>query len=138
MASGRTAINKLIAAQNRCDKLIGRETSPTNVSAVYVEMKLLPFTAIHKYFSVVKVFKYVILNSNNYFNNKICNLQINHSFNTRFNTNNCLNNIFFIKSKCHNSFVYQSIGLWKKLPATLKNTNSLSSFRRLLRNFYDV
>ena len=74
-ASGRTAI----AAQNRCIKLIGRQTSPTDVSAMYVEMKLLPFTAIHKYFSVVKFFNYLILNSNNYFNNKICNLQINHS-----------------------------------------------------------
>ena len=137
-ASGRTAINKLIAAQNRCIKLIGRQTSPTDVSAMYVEMKLLPFTAIYEYFSVIKFFKYVILNSNNYFNNKICNLQINHSFNTRFKTNNCLNNIFFTKSKCHNSFVYQSIGLWNKLPVILRNTNSLSSFKRLLRNFYDV
>ena len=137
-ASGRTAINKLITAQNRCIKRIGRQTSPTDVSAMYVEMKLLPFTAIRKYFSVVKFFKYVILNSNNYFNNKICNLQINHSFNTRFKTNNCLNNIFFTKSKCHNSFVYQSILLWNKLPVTLRNTNSLSSFKRLLRNFYDV
>ena len=73
-ASGRTAINKLITAQNRCIKLISRQTSPTDVSAMYVEM-----TAIHKYFSVVKFFKYAILNLNNYFNNKICNLQINHT-----------------------------------------------------------
>ena len=44
--------------------------------------------------------------------------------NTR--TNNCLNNIFFTKSKCHNSFLYQSIGLWNKLHVTLRNTNSPS------------
>ena len=98
-AAGRTATTKLIAVPNKCIKLIGRQTSPSNVSAMYVEMKLLPFAAIHKYFSVVKFLKYVFLNSNNYFNNEICNLQINHSFNTRFKTNNCLNNIFFIKSK---------------------------------------
>ena len=66
---------------------------------------------------------------------KICNLQINHSFNILFKINNCLNNIFFIKSKCI-FFLFINETFYEI--TTIRNINSLHSFKRQLTNFCTV
>ena len=118
----------LIGIQNRYIKLIGRRSTSTDAFAMYTGIKLHPFPNIQENFSVIKFCKYVILNADISFNNKIISIQIYHYFNIRFKSNNCLNNIFFLPIQ--NLFFYRSIRLWNKLTVALRNTISLHIFKQ--------
>ena len=61
---------------------------------------------------------------------KIKMQEIGHEHSTRFIVFN-YNVQFYSKSKCHQSFLYQSIRVWNIIPLYDRNCDSMKLFKRL-------
>ena len=58
-----------------------------SVSVTQADSKILDFDAIHRYFCLIKLFKYLKLIESDYFKNRLSSLQITHGIETRSNAN---------------------------------------------------
>lgn len=131
--SSLTIRKKLDKVQYRCLKIFNNNFFNVHMFKI---LKIFPVDLIYEYFVNVKFFRYYVLGKNSYFKNNIDQIQIVHALNTRFKRNGLLTTPHILKSKCFNSFLYQSIVLWNRLPTNIKSCSSLIAFKKILRNFY--
>ena len=123
-----TRINKV---QDRIVKnLYGRCNDET-----YRNNKLMRFSDAVKYFGGIKLYKELNFPINPYFRDKISSLQSNFTYQTRFISNQNITPPLFIRARCHSSFLFQSISFWNTLPVELKESATINSFKRNLRNY---
>ena len=124
-------ISKLNAAQ----KGIIRQIYGTASADIFVSNKILPVEYIHQYFSLVKLFLEFESPNESYFANRIGSFQTNHNYNTRFIDSERLILPSFIKSKPMKFFLYQSITFWNNLPLVIRQSSSVSIFRKRVKEF---
>lgn len=96
----------------------------------------LSYDSIYQYNAAIKLYKTLNCNDGNlheYFNERINTPE--HAYFTRFNAGNNLSIPLFTISKCHKSFLYQSILVWNSLPDTIKSINFLMSFKKQLKRY---
>ena len=103
---------------------------------IYHFNKLLDFNELHKYFCVIRMYKYFKLGLNSYFFQTFTNCVATHTIPTRFRLNRNLNIPHLRLSKCKNSFISQSIKFWNELPLLIKEIPSLKKFKTTLRSYY--
>ena len=85
---------------------------------------LLNFDSIFYNFVGIKFYKIKWLNCHPYFFRKNNMQDTGHEHNTRFSA--CNYNVqFYSKSKCHQSFLHQSIHLWNDIPLHIRNCDYL-------------
>ena len=103
--SSQTYRNELQLLQNQIIKSI---YGCNNVST-FKPNGLIQFFDAFNYFAAMKLFKELNHSVVPYLNAKICSLQRNHNYPTRFTTNHNLIPPRFVKTKCQSSFIFQSI-----------------------------
>ena len=128
---GSTGVGRVQRVQRRAVKVISRHE--VNHSAV--TNKLMNMNSIYNYFTSIKLYKVLKENQHSYFFDKVIDAQIDHDHATRFKINSCLTAPFFRKAKCQHAFVYQSVTIWNAIPPNVRNCNTLSNFRKLLKTF---
>ena len=96
--------------------------------------RLLKFDDAYKYFAGIKLYKELSGKSIPYFSERIQSFQISHNHFTRFSLGSNLHTPLYIKSKCHESFIYQSLSFWNTLPEEIKCSRSTSSFKFMLKS----
>jgi endonuclease/exonuclease/phosphatase family metal-dependent hydrolase len=132
--ASEAALSRLCSLQNRIVKLFDCGIG-ADINTVYVAQELMPLACIYRYFTSVKFFKYFKLNQSVFFRDLILENQIYHNQNTRFRANNCLNIPPVRKTKCFNSFKCSAIRIWNGLPITMRDCNTVSSFKTALRQW---
>ena len=133
-SSSKTLLGRLTRMQNRCVRHVS-QCFNVNILDVYPVLELLPFNDIYKYFTILKFFRYYILQMDDYFTRKFTSFQVNHDQGTRSSVLRLLHTPQVTKSRCFSSFAFQSVVLWNKLPVALRETNSYFPFKRSLRAF---
>ena len=94
---------------------------------------------IHKYFTLIRCYKYYIQKSSMYFFEKFSSLQPIHDINTRFSANNLLNTPSDITiTKVYSSFFYSAIEYWNTLPINIRESENIYSFKRKLKHQLEV
>ena len=101
----------------------------------YEYHKVFTFDNIYKYFTTLKLYQIMSMQTPNTISEQISTSQIQHNHFTRFKNQMNLRTPLFHKSKCQNSFVYQSVKLWNNLPLQLKRENSFHVFKNKLKEF---
>ena len=131
--SSKVALNRLgrlvLTAQKRTKINVSNHTRTIRYH--------LSVPQIHQFFSLMRCYKYYRLKSNDYFYEKFSSLHSIHNINTRFNVNNQLNTpqISLEKVKC--SFFYCALNYWNHLPITIRNSVTISGFKRKVRHYIE-
>ena len=92
---------------------------------------------IHKFFSLMRCYKYYRLKSSDYFYEKFSSLHPTHNINTRFNANNQLNTPIITLEKVKCSFFYSAFNYWKHLPIPIRDSENISAFKRKVRKYIE-
>ena len=69
------------------------------------------------------------------FVNKMDQHSIAHNNETRLNVGNCFTTLFYLESKCQNSFIYRCIQLWKNFPNNFKQLSNVDKFKKHLKSY---
>ena len=99
------------------------------------EKRVMSFDSIFEYCTAVKLYKILLLHNHEYFARNFANLTVEHNYNTRFNASSKFNTPFFSRTKCQNSFIYQSVRIWNSIPLNIREAPSLRNFKTLLKKF---
>ena len=132
-SASATALNRISKLIDRALKLVTGENRITN--NVCKEHKLFSFSMCRQYFSNIKMYEILIVGRHNYFSQKILNNQSNHHYSTRFTVSGNIRLPFMRYTKCQRSFLYAGALFWDKLPLSIKYANSLSKFKKSLKNY---
>ena len=127
---GSVNTSRLTATQNRIIRLIFGNSSPS----IFFDQKILPFNYLYEYFILMKLFSILISSTPNYFSTKICSIQTNLNYATRFNNSDRLIPPLYTKSICLKGFLYQAITSWNKLPTNVIYTESIHVFKIRLKS----
>ena len=122
-------INKL---QYKCIKLIGNYRNMNH----FLSNKLLCFDDVYKYYTLIRFYKYFVLEHEYHFKNKFLQYSISHQYSTRGRKNNNFNVPFVRVSRMYNSFLNNSLILWNQLPTSLRAIPNLSNFKIKFRNSF--
>lgn len=129
--SSKTMAGRLEKLQARCVKAVGGGDVVDN--NVFRQYGLLSFTDVYKYFTLCRMFKYYVLQSDVYFMNYFNSLLPRHSIGTRFHANSNLNTPQILLSKTYCSFKYNAIKYWNGLPEAIRSSVTLAAFKERLR-----
>jgi len=94
-----------------------------------ITCNLLNFDSIYNYFTAMKMYKVINLNHHMYFHRIFNSLKPIHNHLTRFSSQANFNTPQLYKSKCQNSFLYQSVNVWNSLTNNTRSCSSLVSFK---------
>lgn len=120
---------KLQSLQN---KVISLLPSPPNVSK-YVFYNVLDFDRIFKYFTLLKFYRFITADEPSEIYEQILSSRIQHGYPTRQNHQLHFRLPLFYKSKCQQSFIFQSLKMWNNLPTNLKCVGTFNAFKRELK-----
>ena len=129
--SSKVAVNRLSKKVLRAQSLVLAGNNNNEL-----DCKMLTFTQIHEQFCLTRLFAYYKLDSNPYFSNKFTNQVTNHTLNTRNNLNNLFRTPVINSSKVFNSFFYNAINFWNKLPTPLRNVETIHAFKKKVKEKY--
>ena len=120
-ASSKTQLARLSRLLDRCVRLMGAGV----VDGVdpYGQLGLMSLNKIYTYFTLVRFFKYVRFNSAPYFGNILLSCSALHEINTRFSNNQNFNVPPIHCSKFLQSFLFNSIKFWNRIPVCLLYTS---------------
>ena len=127
-ATGVTNKRRLLSVQNKVVSLL-RVTPSMNI---YLHYNILTFDNIFRYFTLLKLYRFLNnleIDTNRDIYLSIFNSQIDHNHHTRFKAHLNFQPPFFHKSKCQQSFVFQSLKLWNELPIYLKQNQTYNQFK---------
>jgi len=127
-----------VTNSNRIERLLKRArvvvTSPLAGQPYPYPADLFNFDSIYRYFTLVKFYRIVRLKQHSYFGDLLDLLTPTHDYTTRFSDRNTYNKPLYLKSKCQNSFLFRSVGLWNGIPEEIKTCATLSGFKKRLKN----
>ena len=90
---------------------------------------------VYRFFVLLKMYKCINICNHDYFNMKL-ELQLpNHYHCTRHVESSCFNIPFYHKSLSKKFYFYNCINAWNSLPGDIKESNSLLSFKKKLKNY---
>ena len=81
-----------------------------------------------------KMYTILVDFSHYHFVRKIISYQVHHMYPTRFKSDGKLNLPLFFKAKCQASFIYRGLTLWNRIPGHIRDSDSVKSFRKLLKS----
>ena len=125
--------DRIIKLQKRAARIILKCNMYKPSKEMFAELKWLPFNLRVTYFKCVFMFKCLKGLSSNFYCNTFkfaCN---SHNFNTRFSANN---NVITaeVHTECFkHSLFYSSIIMWNNLPSDIKQSQSLSVFKKKVK-----
>jgi hypothetical protein len=122
--SCRTGLARLQRLQDRTVRLFCEGDAETGAN-FYFSNKLWNLLQIYKYFIHVKFFQYFTLGLSPFFIAKIAAVQVVHSHETRFISNENLYIPFVPTSKFTSSFLYQGMKCWNELPIEVRRSMSV-------------
>ena len=127
-------------ALNRLSRLVRTAQKRTRIHNNLTQRtkKHLSVDQIHKYFSLLRCYKYYKLKSNIYFYEKFSSSHPTHGLNTRFNANNRFNTPTITVNKVYSSFFYRALKYWNELPTSISNSENISSFKNKLRKHLET
>lgn len=124
-------LNRLSSLQNRVVKMLPHVNSVDN----YHSNNILKLIDIYKYFISVKFYKCYNLGYHSLFVNRILNLIPSHSYSTRHSSLSQLNLPICHKSRSQKSFIFAATKNWNSIPVSIKNSNSLNSFKSQYKKY---
>ena len=89
----------------------------------------------YDYSALLKLFKEKNNVDDAYFLQRLNELQVEHSYETRFATGDNYVPPFYNRSTCTKSFFKNAISLWNTLPSDLKNSRNINIFKKRLRKY---
>ena len=131
-----TALLRLRNLVNRGIKTLSSGTSRCSIDEICRINHVLDFQCTYNYTILVKMFKIQVMNDHHYFVSKIQNQQVEHNHQTRFQSREDLIIPLFRLTKCQNSFLFRGIKLWNSLDVQIRRIESLSLFKKRLKNIY--
>ena len=72
--------------------------------------------------------------SHDHFVREIISYQVHHMYPTWFIFDGKLYLPLFFKAKCRASFIYRGMALWNRIKGHIRDSNSVKSFRKILKN----
>ena len=129
LAWGRSSV----ANENRIASIHKRALNVLNLSCT--RHKLLNFHSIYDCTAVTKLYKVLHLQNHLYYYGKLMPLIPQHNRQTRAISFKNFNTPFFRKSKSKKSFIYQAIKTWNNLTITIKDSKSLPTFKKSVKQF---
>jgi len=130
-SSSKTGLTRLRSLLVGCVGLVGGDGAGGDV---FGRLGLLSYDQVYRYFTLIRLYKYVKLDFSDYFSSKFLNCAVNHGILTRFSINHNLNLPIISKSVYRNSFFVNAIKFWNNLPAHIKNSSSVHIFKKHLRS----
>ena len=118
---------------NKCVKLISINCS--SKKADYVNLNLFQFDEVYNSFVLIRLYKYINRNDNNFFKEKSRTDSITHPYVTRSASSGNYHIPQINLSIIYKSFYYNAVKLWNEIPPSIKNLNSLIKFRKHLKSF---
>ena len=91
-----------------------------------IESKLLNFESVYKYFTAVKTYNILKNEGYDYFKTKYLQLTSTHNYSSRFNGFY----IFFLKTRCGASYIYNSVKIYNQLSDELRNVQTIRNFKK--------
>ena len=130
-SAGQNSIRRISNLINRSLKIV------TNKNRITLDIckheKLFDFHLSYKYFTCIKMFQIVKLNMHSYFTRKFQSFQIQHSHDTRGSASEHLTIPRMRLVRCQRSFLFTGTKNWNQLPVTVRNSENLKEFKKLLR-----
>ena len=99
-------------------------------------LNILSFDQLYEYLVLIKLFKYFVLGESVIFQSRFIERMTDHNYLTRFNCNRNFIVPNVKRSKYFNSFLYNGIHFWNKLPNECKNVYTLNAFKTNLKSMY--
>jgi len=129
--SSVTLMKKIISVQNWVIKLI----YGTSSNQTYFDNNIMRVIDFYDYCALLKLFKEKNNVDDAYFFQRLNEIQVEHTYETRFAIGNNFVPPFYIRSTCTKSFLKNAIGLWNTLPSDLKNSRNINILKKHLRKY---
>ena len=126
-ASSIGNVKKVCASQNRILKFLCKFNP---------NMTIMNFHNVHRFSVAIAIYRYFISIKSPYFYNKFAKLVPMHSHNTRNVEYKLLNLPECRKTVCQRNFFFQSVGIWNDLPHEIRQSTSLTKFKRSSKNYF--
>ena len=128
----KTQLKRLNSLVGRCVHLVVHGGNRENVSNLN---SLLTIDDIHKYYVLIKMFKYNRIYLSNHFSFQYNLASVSHNINTRFSLNENLNLPDINTSSFQRSFIVRSIKFWNEIPVQIKKIQNLKKFKAELLKY---
>ena len=132
--------NSSQVALNRLSRLVltAQKRSKGQTDLANNTRNFLSVAQIHKYYTLIRCYKYYKLNSNVYFSEKFLSRHPIHDINTRFNANHLFNTPNVYIGRVFSSFFICAINYWNKLPPNIRDSENISSFKKRTRQYLEI
>jgi len=130
--SSLTVSNRINSLQRQVVRLLCPNQS---TEAGFESLKLLKFSYIVRFFTVIKLVK-VFIGKSVHFSDRISSVQVLHGHNTRGVTSGILTNVYCRTASSHRSFLPKAIEYWNDLPVSLRSSSADSAFKCSLRRHF--
>ena len=121
--AARTHINKLQTVQNKIVTIISNREGESYFNSI------LNVDNLFAYCNLIKFFKIRQLGQHQNLFDVFEELNPTHSYSTRNSVNNALNVPLFRTDRCQQSFIYNAVHQWNRLPNEIKSCSSIKSFK---------
>ena len=128
--ASKTSISRRTTILGRCVKVICGGVADIGSFV----RKYSDFEYIYRYFTLIRIYKYLQNDMTPYFSTKYASLKVNRSILTRFHLSDNLNFPEIHLTKYQQSFFIYSISLWNSLPFNVKSINFLSKYKETLQD----
>jgi hypothetical protein len=120
---------------NRLSVLQIRAFHVTNDDGCLVS-KVLNVSNLYKYLCSIKFYKSYRMGSHEHFALSIANLLPSHNYSTRHKEAGQLNIPLYHKSKCQQSFLFNSSKTWNTIPPYVRECDTLTKFKNSLKMYF--
>jgi len=116
---------------DRCLRLV--DGGGTGGDEMYARLGMLTFDRVYEYFCLARTYRYRNLGDGHHFQSQYAGNSVQHGVDTRFRLNQNINLPQIHSSKYLNSFLINSIKFWNTIPSNVKQSKSLSIFKKYLK-----
>ena len=132
-SASATTLARIKRLQLKCVKYISGDTM-LHEKMHFRNCRILPFDSMYKKSILMKFGNYVHNDCSLYFNGRLNEVQLLHTYSTRHSVSGRLNLPVTSKSRCGDSFFVQAIKAWNELPQSIRETDNVFKYKRLIKN----
>ena len=130
-SSGVGNINRISGLQKRAFRLFPDHED----SEFFIRNRILNFEKMFAFCVSLKFHKYLNSTANPEIKSFIEELRPQHGHQTRFVVQGNINLPYCHSSKFQQSFIFESIGIWNKIPSEVRGINSANIFKNRLKKY---
>ena len=133
MLASTTTLARIKLLQLKCDKYISGDRM-IHEKMYFRNCRILPFDSMYKKSILIKFGYYVRNDCSIYFNGRLNEVQLPHTYSRRHSVSVRLNLPVTTKSRCGDSFFVQVIKAWNELLQSIKEADNVFKYKRLVKS----